>query len=65
MAFRQFLLWHWLLLQPYLYLILVLLTSKSRHLDLHTLTSNAEMRKEGLDINNEENLDSYLNTEIM
>ena len=25
----------------------------------------AEMKKEGLDLNNEENLDSYLNTKIM
>ena len=25
----------------------------------------SEMQKEGLDLNNEENLDSYLNTEIM
>ena len=25
----------------------------------------SEMQKEGLDVNNEENLDSYLNTKIM
>jgi hypothetical protein len=25
----------------------------------------SEMKKEGLDVNNEENLDSYLNTKIM
>ena len=25
----------------------------------------SEMKKEGLDLNNEENLDSYLNTKIM
>jgi hypothetical protein len=26
---------------------------------------SSEMQKEGLDVNNEENLDSYLNTKIM
>ena len=26
---------------------------------------DSEMQKEGLDVNNEENLDSYLNTKIM
>jgi hypothetical protein len=39
--------------------------SYDNDIELHTQFIASEMQKKGLDLNNEENLDSYLNTKFM